>query len=85
MMKKKAVIELDTDNFTNLQKTKGWNESKTAVNIGVSPEQLWKVKKGKHNPGQDFIAGVLSAFPDVSFGYLFILPESLRERKIIRM
>lgn len=81
MIKKKAVIELDIDNFSILQRGKGWNESETAVNIGVSPEQLWKIKKGKHNPGQDFIAGVLSAFPDVSFDYLFILPESLRERK----
>lgn len=83
MYKKKAVIELDIDNFIALQKNKGWNESETAINIGVSPEQLWKLKKHKHNPGQDFIAGALAAFPEVSFDVLFIVPNSLRERKSV--
>ena len=83
MNKKKIAIKLDVDNFTALQKNKGWNESETANNIGVSPEQLWKLKKHKHNPGQEFIAGALAAFPEVSFDVLFIVPESLRERKSI--
>ena len=81
MGKSRAIIKLDIDNFIVLQRSKSWNESETADNIGVSPEQLWKVKKGVHNPGQDFIAGVLTAFPENSFDDFFILPNSLRERK----
>jgi transcriptional regulator with XRE-family HTH domain len=83
MNKKKFTIEFDIDNFTSFQKKKGWNESETAEKLNISPEQLWKIKKGKHNPGQDFIAGTLTAFPTASFDDFFILPNSLRERKII--
>ncbi|WP_371374532.1 helix-turn-helix domain-containing protein [Sporomusa aerivorans] len=81
MHKNKPIIQLDIEAFLSYQKEKGWNESETAVNLNVSPEQLWKIKKGKHNPGQDFIAGVLSAFPESSFDDFFIVPNSLRARK----
>jgi len=83
MRKTKFIIQLDIDTFTSFQKKKGWNESETAENLNISPEQLWKLKKGKHNPGQDFIAGALIAFPEASFDDFFILPNSLRERKSI--
>ena len=85
MNKKKFVIELDIERFASFQKNKGWNESETAFNLNISPEQLWKIKKGKHNPGQDFIAGTLTAFPDAGFDDLFILPYSLRARNIINV
>lgn len=83
MHKAKSIIQLDIDTFLSFQKMKGWNESETAANLNVSPEQLWKIKKGKHNPGQDFIAGVLTAFPEASFDDFFIVPNSLRLRKRI--
>lgn len=83
MIKKKFIIEFDVDRFIKCQREKGWNESETAERLNISPEQLWKIKKGKHNPGQDFIAGTLTAFPQASFDDFFILPNSLRERKII--
>lgn len=81
MKKSKLLIELDIETFIAMQKAKGWNESETAANIGVSSEQLWKVKKQIHSPGQDFIVGTLTAFPEADFDELFILPNSLRERK----
>ncbi len=81
MRKKRSIILLDVTAFTSFQKCKGWNESETADKLNVSPEQLWKIKKGVHNPGQDFIAGALTAFPEASFDDFFILPNSLRERK----
>jgi len=38
------------------------------------------VKTGIHDPGKDFIAGALKAFPNTSFDELFFLPGVSRQR-----
>lgn len=75
------LVKLDLPSFLLLQKTRNWNDAETAKRLGISPEQLWKIKRGIHNPGVGFIAGLLSAFPTISFDDIFIIPNSLRARK----
>ncbi|MBC2728651.1 MAG: hypothetical protein HGJ98_19650 [Desulfosporosinus sp.] len=65
--------------------TDGLRDVDIASKIGVSTVQLWRVRlpddDPRHNdPGPDFVAGVLAAFPDMKFEDLFFLHEPLRYR-----
>lgn len=65
----------------NQTKYKLMEEGKCAEKMEISASQLWKVKTGIHDPGKDFIAGALKAFPNTSFDELFFLPGVQRERE----
>lgn len=49
----------------------GWAEQDLANQIGVSKVQVYRVMYGHRFPGNEFIAGVVRTFPDVSFNQLF--------------
>jgi tRNA G10 N-methylase Trm11 len=78
---KTLTVKLNIKAFEENQiKYKLNEERKCAEKMEISPSQLWKVKTGIHDPGKDFIAGALKAFPQTSFDELFFLPGVLRER-----
>ncbi len=43
--------------------------------LGLDYTHLWRVKSGRTNPGEDFIAKVLNAFPRKKFDDLFYLDK----------
>ncbi len=73
-------IKLKRSEFEAYQELYGLGESECAIRMDISPSQLWKVKKGIHDPGEGFIAGALSLFAEASFDDLFFLPGVLRVR-----
>jgi hypothetical protein len=78
---KTLTVKLNKKAFEeNQTKYKLREEFKCAEQMEISPSQLWKVKTGIHDPGKDFIAGALKAFPQTSFDEIFFLPGVLRER-----
>lgn len=77
----KQNILLKRNVFEEYQFKEGWSDSELAKKMGVNKTQVWRVKGGHNNPGRDFIAGALKAFPQASFDELFYLPGVLRERK----
>ncbi|GAV13265.1 helix-turn-helix transcriptional regulator [Paenibacillus sp. NAIST15-1] len=49
----------------------GWEEQDLADQIGLTKVQVYRVIRGQRSPGNEFIAGLVSAFPDVEFRQLF--------------
>lgn len=79
------MVKLNIKAFEeNQRKYNLTEEGKCAEKMEISSSQLWKVKMGIHNPGKDFIAGALKAFPSASFDELFFLPGVSRGRNIIQ-
>lgn len=76
----KITIKLDVKTFEYYQKKHELKETECAEGMGISPSQLWKIKKGVHDPGRDFIAGALKVFREASFDELFFLPGVSRVR-----
>ena len=61
----KTELLLNIRAFEELQRFAGLGESQMANTIGISPEQLWRIKNRKTRIGEAFIAGFLVAFPDI--------------------
>lgn len=80
MRKEKTLtVKLNVKAFEENQTKHQLNgEGKCARKMEISPSQLWKVKTGIHDPGKDFIAGALKAFPNASFDDLFFLSKISR-------
>lgn len=74
-----AVIKLNRPVFEKKQKDAGLNDTELARAMGVNRSQVWRVKENKNDPGEEFIAGVLKAFPGATFDELFFLHEPLRD------
>ncbi|WP_420916153.1 helix-turn-helix domain-containing protein [Paenibacillus thiaminolyticus] len=49
----------------------GWDEREFAKRVGVSHIQVYRVFRGQRSPGNEFIAGTMTACNDVSFDQLF--------------
>ncbi|MDN5324136.1 MAG: hypothetical protein PWQ67_2590 [Clostridia bacterium] len=83
MKQTRKPIRLNITKLNELQKKKGLNDTQLAEKIGVSPSTLWRVKlpinDSRYNsPGEDFIAGVLKAFPEICFEDIFFLDKVSR-------
>ena len=81
-----ASIKLRVDIFNEL--TKGLTDNELSKIMNISTTQLWRVRlpdnDPRHNdPGADFVAGALRAFPNKSFEELFFLVETLRVRNAV--
>ena len=77
----KPRISLKTEYLKKLQKEQGISDAVLASMASLNPSQIWRVKEGRCNPGPDFIAGLLNAFPDKSFDDLFFLAKPLQARQ----
>lgn len=52
------------------------NDSELASKIGIDYSMLWRIKTNRNNPGQQFVARILNAFPDLTFEEIFFLDGS---------
>lgn len=60
------------DEFFAAADARGWgSDAAIADRIGAERTTVWRVRNGHASPGEQFIAGVLSALPDMEFGDLF--------------
>ena len=76
-----AIIRLNVAVFNEAIAQKGWKDTETAVRMGISTTQLWRVRlpedDPRHNyPGKEFVAGALIALSDKKFEDLFILDDN---------
>jgi DNA-binding XRE family transcriptional regulator len=66
-----ASIRVKIKVLNNIQERLKLNNSQMAQRIGVDKTMLWRVKTGRSNPGTEFIAKFLLAFPEVKFEDIF--------------
>lgn len=72
-----ASIRLRTGQYRKYAALKNWTtDRKAAEAIGVQPSTLSRVLRGASDsrgtaPGEQFIAGLLAAFPELDFSDLF--------------
>lgn len=74
----KPRISLKIHDLQRLQKERNISDAALASMASLNPSQIWRVKEGRCNPGPDFIAGLLNAFPDKNFDDLFFLSKPLQ-------
>ena len=67
----KYRIKLNVAKLEDIQRKCGYGEAQTAQSIGISPEQLWRLKNDKNNVGESFLAGCMVAFPEIDLRQLF--------------
>jgi transcriptional regulator with XRE-family HTH domain len=70
-------LTLNVEKVREYMKFKGWDERDLAEEMGVSYEQVYRVFRGKRNPGNEFIAKILKACAGAEFEQLFIFEEVL--------
>ena len=75
------MVKLNREALEKLQAKHNINDTELANKMGINRTQVWRVKVGKNDPGTDFVAGALRAFPGVKFDELFILPDVVQARK----
>jgi transcriptional regulator with XRE-family HTH domain len=56
---------------------KGWDEKQLAEEMGVAYVTVYRVIRGKREPGNEFIAKLLKACPGAEFEQLFIFDNPL--------
>ena len=74
------MVKINREAFERLQAQYDMNDTELAHKMGINRTQVWRVKAGKNDPGTDFVAGALRAFPGVKFDELFILPDVVQAR-----
>ena len=57
-------------NIENLQKLKGLNDTQFAEAIGVDLSTWSKVKNGERRPSNNFLRGIVRAFPELHLAVL---------------
>jgi len=68
------MIKLNVVEFERLQQlTKKPDNALIAEYIGVSQSTVWRIKKGKMLPGNEFISAVLKKFPELKFEDIFFV------------
>lgn len=78
----KAVIRLKVNVLDQLQEQYGLNNYQLALRAGIAPSQIGRVKNGS-KAGADFIAAIMSVFPDKQFNDLFFLQKPLQQSQEI--
>jgi transcriptional regulator with XRE-family HTH domain len=70
-------IALRNANYRNLRADNDIrSDAEFARRAGITPGQLWRVLKGRSEPGNHFIAGTLDVFGVEAFPALFVvLPD----------
>gem|GEM_PF-2663179 len=61
----KALLEI--------QKKDELNDMAFAAKIGIDKTMLWRIKTKRNGPGQEFIAKILTAYPNLKFEDIFFL------------
>lgn len=67
-------ITITRDRFEALKSAHGiTSDQELAEKIGVNKATLYRVREGKTTPSAEFLARVVSAFPQASLDHLFTL------------
>ncbi|MEV2911021.1 helix-turn-helix transcriptional regulator [Paenibacillus larvae] len=66
-------LVLNNKNVEEYMLKQGWDEREFAKRIGVSHVQVYRVLRGQRFPGNEFIAGMMSACENTEVGSLFKL------------
>lgn len=69
-----ATINIKPDVLEMLQGKR--TDSEYAEFIGIDRTMLWRIKTARNKPGQEFIARILAAHPDMKFEDIFFLDEA---------
>jgi transcriptional regulator with XRE-family HTH domain len=70
-------LELNFPKLREYMNFKGWDEKQLAEEMGVSYVTVYRIFKGKRNPGNEFMAKLLSACKGAEFDQLFIFEKPL--------
>lgn len=73
-----AKIGVDLKALSDIQTKENLNDMAFAANIGIDKTMLWRIKTGRNNPGHEFIAKFLTAYPNIKFEEIFFLIQPLR-------
>lgn len=74
-----AAIRLRTGQYRKYAALKGWTtNAQAAAAVGVTEPTIGRVLTGKRAPGEQFIAGLLAALPELDFSDLFEVVEDER-------
>jgi transcriptional regulator with XRE-family HTH domain len=76
-MNESADILVNSSFLRKYLKQKELTESQFANEIGVAHSTVNRVLNGKRNPGNKFIAGVLTSFSDLNFEQVFLYKRPL--------
>ena len=68
-----AKVMLNIDAFEKVLKDKRMSESEAAKEMGIDRSHLYRVLKGKQDPGRKFIEGALKICDGCSLNDLFFL------------
>ncbi|RJX17732.1 MAG: hypothetical protein C4570_07705 [Ammonifex sp.] len=68
-----ASIRVKIKVLNTIQSRFELNNSQMAVKIGVDKTMLWRIKTERNNPGAEFIAKFLLAFPEMKFEDVFFI------------
>lgn len=66
-----AGIGVRLEVLNTLQSLYKLSNGAMALKIGVDKTMLWRIKTGRSNPGVEFIAKFLKAFPEMKFEDVF--------------
>jgi lambda repressor-like predicted transcriptional regulator len=78
---KKAELVLNTLAVKKYLKEKGWTLLDLSQQMGISYNMLHLVMKGKRNPGNVFIAGILATCKEGTFEQFFTVIEEKRQTR----
>jgi len=70
---KLSAICIRENILETIQREHSLNDSQLAVKIGIDYSGLWRIKTGRNKPGEQFVAKILAAFPELSFENVFFL------------
>lgn len=73
----KMRLAINIPKLNEYMNFKGWDEKLLAEKMGVSYVTVYRVFRGKREPGNEFIAKLLSACKGAEFEQLFIFNEVL--------
>jgi len=68
-----AKVALNIDAFEKVLKDKNLSESEAAKEMGIDRSHLYRVLRGKQDPGRKFIEGALEICDGCSLDDLFFL------------
>ena len=66
-------MEPQIEHIKELMRSRGWNESKLAKQMGISRSEANRFLGGKRNAGKKIIDGLIKAFPSEPMDELFFL------------
>lgn len=76
---RKAELVLNTQALKKYLKDRGWTLLDLSQRMGISYNMLHLVMKGKRNPGNVFIAGILMTCEGGNFDQFFTVTEEKRQ------